>query len=54
MLYQFSENIEGVEETFKSLQKENGVIVFGTGNCGALVIAALKKAHIKIKDCHLN
>ena len=48
MLYQFSENIEGVEETFKSLQKENGVIVFGTGNCGALVIAALKKAHIKI------
>ncbi len=48
MLYEFLEEIDGADKTYENLKKETGVIVFGTGNCGALVVAALKKAEIKI------
>ena len=37
-----------VKETFDKISKFGKVIVFGTGNCGAIVQAALKEKNIKI------
>ena len=36
-------------KTYNDLKKANGVIVFGTGNLGNIVLAALKKADIKFE-----
>ena len=48
MLYQFPGKVENAQGMHQSLRNGAGVIVFGSGNCGALVLAALKKANIKV------
>lgn len=48
MLYESPFEVKNVDETYSELAKSRGVIVFGTGNCGNIVIAALKKANVKI------
>ena len=48
MIYNSPFKVEKVNEVFDQLSKTEGVIVFGTGNCGSLVLAALKKANINI------
>jgi len=48
MLYTSPFKVNEVEETFNKISNTSGVIIFGTGNCGALVQAALKKAKINI------
>ena len=40
---------KNVEKTYNDLKKSKGVIVFGTGNLGNIVLAALKKADIKFE-----
>ena len=48
MRYKSPYKVDNVKETFKLLSESNGVIIFGTGNCGAIVQFALKKAGINI------
>ena len=48
MLYKSPFKVTNVEKTYNDLKKGNGVIVFGTGNLGNIVLAALKKADIKV------
>ena len=48
MIYNSPFKVEKANEVFEKLSKTEGVIVFGTGNCGLLVLAALKKANVKI------
>ena len=48
MIYISPFKVDNVEETIDKLSKSVGVIVFGTGNFGLLVLAALKKANIDV------
>ena len=48
MIYTSPFKVDNVQETFDKLSKASGVIIFGTGNCGAIVQAALKKSKINI------
>jgi len=48
MIYKSPYKVDNVKKTFDTLSNQEGVIIFGTGNCGAIVQAALKKAKIKI------
>ena len=48
MIYKSPFRVNNVEETFSKLSQSDGVIVFGTGNCGAVVQASLKKSKINI------
>ena len=48
MIYTSPFKVDNVQETFDKLRKASGVIIFGTGNCGAIVQAALKKFKINI------
>ena len=48
MIYKSPYKVNDVEKTFKTLSQVRGVIIFGTGNCGAIVQAALKKAKVNI------
>ena len=48
MKYLSPYKVDNVDQTFKTLSQSEGVIIFGTGNCGAIVQAALKKAKINI------
>ena len=48
MIYKSPYKVDNVRKTFETLSNQEGVIIFGTGNCGAIVQAALKKAKIKI------
>ena len=48
MIYTSPFKVEKANEVFDELSKTEGVIVFGTGNCGSLVLAALNKANINI------
>ena len=48
MVYNSPFKIDNVRETFNKLSGIAGVIVFGTGNCGILVLEALKKENIEV------
>ena len=48
MIYKSPFRVNNVDETFSKLSRCEGVIIFGTGNCGAIVQAALKKSKINI------
>ena len=48
MFYKSPYPISDVKETFDKISKFGKAIVFGTGNCGAIVQAALKEKNIKI------
>ena len=48
MIYNSPFKIDNVQETFDNLSKSEGVIVFGTGNCGILVLESLKKKNINV------
>lgn len=48
MLYKSPFNIPDSKDNFKKIKDSNGVIVFGTGNLGNIVIAALKKIGVNI------
>ena len=48
MLYKSPFKVDKAKETLSEISKYDGVIIFGTGNCGNIVIAALKKANINI------
>ena len=46
MLYESPFEVKNVDETYSELAKSRGVIVFGTGNCGNIVIAAAAGDHV--------
>ena len=48
MIYISPFKVNNAQEVLNKLSKTEGVIVFGTGNCGALVLSGLKKANIKV------
>ena len=48
MKYLSPYKVDNVDQTFKTLSQSEGVIIFGTGNCGAIVQAAVKKAKINV------
>ena len=48
MIYRSPFNIKNPEKTTEQLSNEKGVIVFGTGNFGKIVLYALEKKNIKI------
>ena len=48
MLYRSPFKIPDSKDNFNNIKNSDGVIVFGTGNLGSIVIAALKKAGINI------
>ena len=48
MIYTSPFKVDNVEKTFTELSRHDGVIVFGTGNTGAVVLAALKKVGISV------
>ena len=48
MLYKSPFNIPDSKDNFKKIKDSKGVIVFGTGNLGNIVIAALKKIGVNI------
>ncbi|MAI02489.1 MAG: hypothetical protein CMP40_01505 [Rickettsiales bacterium] len=48
MLYKSPFKVENTENIYSKLRNSNGVMVFGTGNLGNIVLAALKKAEIKV------
>jgi len=48
MLYKSPFKIDNAEKVYKNLKNTKGVIVYGTGNLGNIVLAALKKANINI------
>ena len=48
MIYNSPFKVDDVEKTYAKISKVPGVVVFGTGNTGAVVVAALKKANIKV------
>jgi organic radical activating enzyme len=48
MLYKSPFKVENPSKIYNKLQNGSGVIVFGTGNMGNIVLAALKKANINI------
>ena len=48
MIYSSPFKVTNVEKTFAELSQTDGVIVFGTGNTGAVVLAALKNAGINV------
>ena len=43
MIYKSPIKINNSEQIFEKITNGNGVIIFGTGNYGMLVLAALKK-----------
>ena len=52
MLYKSPFKVENPSKIYNKLQNGSGVIVFGTGNMGNIVLAALKKA--KSRQAVLN
>jgi hypothetical protein len=48
MLYKSPFKIDNSKNIYDQLKKTKGVILFGTGNLGNIVLAALKKAKINI------
>ena len=48
MIYKSPYKTDDHKITFNILNKEKGVIIFGTGNCGAITRMALENANIKI------
>ena len=48
MIYKSPYKTEDPQITFNMLSKESGVIIFGTGNCGAITQLALKEAKINV------
>ena len=48
MLYKSPFNIPDSKDNFKKIKDSKGVIVFGTGNLGNIVIAALKKIGVPL------
>ena len=48
MIFKSSVNIPGSREVLEKLKKSDGVIIFGTGNFGSIVLAGLKMAGIKV------
>jgi MoaA/NifB/PqqE/SkfB family radical SAM enzyme len=48
MIFKSSVNIPGSREVLEKLKKSDGVIIFGTGNFGSIVLAGLKIAGIKV------
>ncbi len=48
MIYKSPYKTDDPKITFNKLNKEKGVIIFGTGNCGAITRMALENANIKI------
>ena len=48
MIYKSPYKTDDPKITFNILNKEKGVIIFGTGNCGAITRMALENANIKI------
>ena len=48
MIYTSPFKVDNVEKTLTELSSCDGVIVFGTGNTGAVVLAALKKAGFSV------
>ena len=48
MIYNSPYTVKNPENTYKKLNSYNGVIIFGTGNCGAIVLDTLKKIGINI------
>ncbi len=43
MIYNSPYPVKNPENTYKKLSSYKGVIIFGTGNCGAIVLDSLKK-----------
>ena len=48
MIYKSPYKTDDPKITFNKLNKEKGVIIFGTGNCGAITRMALENANVKI------
>ncbi len=48
MIYNSPYPVKNPENTYKKLSSYKGVIIFGTGNCGAIVLDSLKKIGINI------
>ena len=48
MIYKSPYKTDDPKITFNKLNEEKGVIIFGTGNCGAITRMALENANIKI------
>lgn len=48
MIFRSSINLPNSKEILEKLKKSNGVIIFGTGNFGSIVLAGLKMAGIKV------
>ena len=48
MIYKSPYQTEDPQLTFNKLSKEKGVVIFGTGNCGAITQLALKNSKIDI------
>ena len=48
MLYTSPYKTDDPQKIYDQLYKSKGVIIFGTGNCGAIVLQALKDANIKV------
>ena len=48
MVYNCKVKVSNSRETLNKMSQSPGVIVFGTGNFGIIVLNALKKANIKV------